>query len=264
MRRFVATLIVCVLATGYFGVSVAQTEEPEERGQLWYIRGSFGVADQDLGELGQALKEEKEDLASKGVDISTYAKDFETILDYRVEVGAVLWKGFSLGLLFDYQPRGEDQIVAGVAPGGGLRMSERIKTNFYAFYGNLTYWFPGTHNFFLSGRVGYGSGRFQQGLEFTDPNNPQFTATADADYDGSGAVYGFSGGYQYEFLNGILVYLELGYERKDLGTFTGTTTSSQPNIFPDQSGDYVVDGKAINFDFSGPFIAVGFGFIGPY
>jgi hypothetical protein len=252
---------MCVLIVGYFGVSVAQTEE---RGQLWYIRGSFGVADQDLGELETALKDEKKGLANRGVDISTYARDFDTILDYRAEVGAVFWQNLSVGLLFNYQPRGEDQVVAGVAPGGGLRMSERIRTKFYAFYGNFSYWFPGTHNFFLSGRIGYGSGRFQQEFDFTDPNNPQFGATASADYDGAGAVYGFSAGYQYEFLNGILVYLELGYERRDLGTFSGSTTSSEPNIFPEQSGDFVVDGKSINFDFSGPFIALGFGFIGPY
>jgi hypothetical protein len=249
------------LAAGYVGVPVAQTEE---RGRLWYIRGSFGVADQDLGEVEQALKEEKEQLASQGVDISTYAKDFDTIWDYRVEVGAVFWKQFSLGLLFNYQPRSEDQVIAGVATGGGLRMTETIRTNFYAFYGNLSYWLPGTHNFFLSGRVGYASGRFQQEFVFTDPNNPQYTETADADYDGSNVAYGFSGGYQYEFLNGILVYLELGYERRDFGTFTGATTTSAEDVFPGSSGDYTVGGEAINFDFSGPFIAVGFGFIGPY
>jgi hypothetical protein len=249
------------MVAGYIGVSVAETEE---RGRLWYLRGSFGVADQDLGDLEKALKDEKKDLADNGVDVSTYAHDFDTVWDYRVEVGAIFWKGFSLGALFDYQPRGDDQVVGGVAPGDQLRMTETIKINFLAFYGNLSYWLPGTHNFFFSGRAGYGYGTFEQSVVITDPSNPQFTATVDGDYDGDGAVYGFSGGYSYEFVNGLLLYLELGYEWRSLGPFNGTTTSSNETLFPGRSGDYIVDGYVVDFDFSGPFIALGFGLIGPY
>ena len=88
--------------------------------------------------------------------------------------------------------------------------------------------------------------------------------TANGDYSGDNFVYGFSGGYQYEFLNGLLVYLELGYEVRDLGTFTGSTTSTNTDIVPEYSGTYNVNGEDINFDYSGPFLALGIGFTGPY
>ena len=58
--------------------------------------------------------------------------------------------------------------------------------------------------------------------------------------------------------------MQLGYEWRDLGVFTGSTTSDNQNIVPDDSGVWTVDGEEINWDFSGPFIAVGFGFTGPY
>lgn len=261
MHRFLATLIVCVFTAGLTGVALAQSEE---KGGVWYLRGSFGVANHDLSELETSLKEQKQDLIDRGVNFSTYARNFDTILDYRVEVGAIFWKGFSLGLLFNYQPRGEDQVVGGSSPGDQYRSSENIEINFLAFYGNLCYWLPGDHGFFLGGRVGYSHGRFKQSITITNPSVPQFTATVDGDYDGAGAVYGLSAGYQYTFLNGILVYLELGYEARNLGTFTGSTTSTDEALFPSSSGDYTVNGQTVDFDYSGPFIAIGIGFTGPY
>lgn len=249
------------IAAGTAGVSFAQDDE---KGSVWYIRGSFGAAGQDLSDLETALKQEKQHLIEKGVDVGTYAYNFDTVWDYRVEVGAVLYRGLALGLLFDYEPRSDDQTVSSVAPGDQVRLSEEIKINYYAFFANLTYWFPGVHSLFVSGRVGYGSGRFEETFRLTDPSNPQFGVEGKGDYDGNGAVFGFSGGYQYEFLNGLLLYVELGYEWRDLGTFTGTTTTTDENLFPGYSGTYTVGGEDVSFDYSGPFIAVGFGFTGPY
>jgi len=254
-------LIIVALVTGTVVVSHAQDDE---NGGVWYIRGSFGAAGQDLSALETAIKESKQALIDNGVDLSTYSYNFDTIWDYRVELGAVLFKGFSLGLMFDYQPRSDDQSVSGVGAQDQLRMSEDIKITYYAIFGNVTYWFPGTHSFFVSGRAGYGSGRFQQTLELVDPSNPQIAVSGEGDYDGSNVVYGFSGGYQYKFLNGFLLYLELGYEQRNLGTFTGTTTTTNENMFPSYSGTYTVNGEEIDFDFTGPFVAVGFGFTGPY
>jgi hypothetical protein len=246
------------------GAADATFAQDDDRGTLWYIRGSFGVTDQDLSELESALKDEKQELIDAGVDLSTYARDFDQIWDYRVEVGALFWKGFSLGFLFDYQPREDDQTIGGITPGDQLRMSERIRIKYYGFYGNLSYWWPGTHSLFISGRVGWGYGRFQQNLNLWVPNVPQLNFEATGDYDGGNVVYGISGGYQYKWENGVLIYLEAGYEIRDLGTFTGTTTTSDEAQYPGRAGNYQVNGEDVNFDFSGPFLAVGFGFTGPY
>jgi hypothetical protein len=59
-----------------------------------------------------------------------------------------------------------------------------------------------------------------------------------------------------------LIYVQLGYEWRDLGTFSGSTTSSNQELVPDYSGDWSLDGEEVNWDFSGPFLAVGFGFTG--
>lgn len=261
VRQFIQILVISALVAGTATPLFAQDED---KGRVWYIRGSFGAADHDLGELEKALKDEKQELIDEGVDLGTYARSFDTVWDYRVEVGAVFWKGFSLGLLWDYQPRDEDQTISGRTTLDQVRMSERIRLRYMGLFGNLSYWMPGKHSFFFSGRVGYGWGRFQQNTDLWATNNPQFSLTIEGDYDGANVVYGFSGGYQYKWMNGILLYLELGYEVRDLGTFTGTTTTSDADRFPGRSGNYQVDGQDINFDFSGPFVAVGFGFTGPY
>jgi len=251
-----------IILAGSAGSSFAQFYQEDAR--LWYIRGSFGVAGQDLGDVETALKKEAEKFIDLGFDLSTYANDFDNVWDYRVEVGGVIWNRFSLGFCFDYQPRSENQSVGGIAPQDQFRLSEDLSINYHAFLGSLTYWMPGTHGLFLGGTVGYGYGRFKQTTNIVDPSNPQFSLTASGDYDNGDVVYGFNGGYQYKFENGGLIYVQLGYEWRDLGVFTGSTTSDNQNIVPDYSGVWTVDGEEINWDFSGPFIAVGFGFTGPY
>jgi hypothetical protein len=253
----IAAILICSA-----GASYAQFYEEDAR--LWYIRGSFGAAGQDLGDVEAALKAQAQHLVDLGFDMSTYSYDFDTTWDYRVEVGTVIWSHFALGFVFDYQPRSDDQSVGGVAPQDQFRYSNQLSINYHAFLGSLSYWMPGKHSFFLGGVVGYGTGRYQTTQTITDPSNPQFTLTAEGDYDGGNAVYGFNAGYNYVFENGGLIYLQLGYEWRDLGTFTGTTTSTDQDIVPDYSGVWTVDGEEINWDFSGPFIAIGFGFTGPY
>ena len=262
VRHFITIITLAAMLICSAGASYAQFYEEDAR--LWYIRGSFGAAGQDLGDVETALKAQKQPLIDLGFDMSTYAYDFDNIWDYRVEVGAVIWNRLSLGFCFDYQPRSDDQSVGGVAPGDQFRYSEDISINYYAYLGSVTYWFPGKHTFFLGGVAGYGVGRFQQTQSIWDPSNTQFSLTAESDYDGGNAVYGLNAGYAYAFENGGLVYLQVGYESRDLGTFTGTTTSSNTDIVPDYSGVWTVDGEEINWDFSGPFIAIGFGFSGPY
>jgi hypothetical protein len=262
VRRLIATFIVFVLSAGIAGTSFAQSND--DRGHLWYIRGSFGAADQDLSEAEKAQNDQMQDLANLGLDISTYSSNFGQVWDYRVEVGAIIWNHFSLGLLFDYQPRGDDQSIAGANPSTPIRYAETIELNYYGWYGNITYWMPGVHGFFFSGRAGYGYGTFKESMTLNDASNPQNEVQGEGDYDGTGFNYGFSGGYQYTFVNGMLVYLELGYEWRDLGVFNGTMTTTNQTLFPDQSGNYTVNGEEVNWDFSGPFIALGLGFTGPY
>jgi hypothetical protein len=262
VRPFIPILVVAALLSVSASSSLAQFYEEDAR--LWYIRGSFGVAGQDLGDVEKALRAVKQDFIDLGFDLSTYAYDFDTVWDYRVELGGILWNHLSLGFCFDYQPRSDDQSVGAIAPGDQFRMSESLKVKYYGFLGSLTYWFPGTHSLFLGGTAGYGLGRFKTTTSIVDPRNPQFSLAAEGDYDGGGGVYGFNGGYQYVFENGGLIYVEVGYEWRDLGTFEGTTTSSNQNIVPDYNGKWTVDGEEINWDFSGPFLAVGFGFTGPY
>ncbi len=261
VRRIIPIIIIVALSAGYAGTSFAQEDE---RGTAWYLRGSFGAASQDLSDLESALLAEKDELKNLGIDFSTYSNSFGNVWDYRVEVGAIITRGLSLGFLFDYQPRESDLSTGGIAPQDQIRMSENISINYYGFLGSLSYWFPGTHGFFLGATAGYGSGRFKQTITLVDPNNPQFNAESKADYDGGGPVYGFNGGYQFTADNGILFYLQVGFEWRDLGTFTGSTQSTAPQLLPEQSGIYTVGGEEINFDFSGPFVAIGFGFTGPY
>ena len=244
------------------GASYAQFHEEDAR--LWYIRGSFGMAGQDLGAVSSALQAQKQNLVDLGFDMSTYAYDFDQIWDYRVEVGSVIWNHLALGFVFDYQPRTDTKSVGGVAPGDQFRYSEELDVNYHAFLGSLSYWWPGKHSFFIGGVAGYGVGSFKQNQSITDPSNPQFTLSAEGNYDGGSAVYGFNAGYNYAFANGGLIYLQLGYEWRDIGTLTGTTTSSNQSIVPDYSGTWRVGGEEINWDFSGPFLAIGFGFSGPY
>ena len=262
MRHIIPIITLAAILICSAGASYAQFNEEDAR--LWYIRGSFGAAGQDLGDASTALKAQKQPLIDQGFDMSTYSYDFDTVWDYRAEVGAVIWSRFSLGFCWDYQPRKDDQSVGGVAPQDQFRYSEQISINYMAFLGSLSYWFPGKHTFFLGATAGYGNGRFEQTQGIVDPSNPQFSLDAQSDYDGGAAVYGFNAGYAYGFENGGLIYLQLGYEWRDLGTFTGTTKSSNQNIVPDYSGVWTVDGQEINWDFSGPFLAVGFGFTGPY
>jgi hypothetical protein len=261
VRRIIPILTVALVLAGSAGSSFAQFYEEDAR--LWYIRGSFGAAGQDLGDVEAALRAEKQKLIDLGFDVSTYAHDFDTIWDYRVEVGGVVWNRFSLGACFSYQPRSDDQSIGAIAPQDQFRYSEELSINYMAFLGALTYWMPGTHGLFVGATVGYGYGRFKQTSSITDPSNPQFSLAAEGDYDGANVVYGFNAGYQYAFENGGLIYIQVGYEQRDLGTFSGTTTSTNQNIIPDYSGVWTVDGEEVNWDFSGPFIAVGFGFTGP-
>lgn len=242
----------------------AFADEDNDRGGFWYIKGSFGMAGHDLGELEKAVKDEKQGWIDEGIDVSTYAREFDTVWDYRVEVGALIWKHFTLGAAFTYQPRSEDQSLAGISPADQIRLSEQIKLRYYGILGVLQFRIPGKHQFFVGANGGYGAGRFEQTTTATSTVNPDWSLTAKGKYDGSGFVYGFSGGYGYEFLNGLLLYLELGYEFRDLGSFDGSTTSTNIDIVPERSGNYAVDGQDVNFDFSGPFLAVGIGFSGPY
>jgi len=253
---------MAIIIAGPAGSTYAQFYEEDAR--LWYIRGSFGVAGQDLTDAEAALKKVAGAFADLGFDLSTYAADFDNVWDYRAEVGGVVWNRLSLGFCFDYQPRSEDQSVGAVAPADQFRLSEGLSVGYYGFLGSVTYWWPGRHGLFLGGTVGYGLGRFKQTTNIRDPSNPQFSLTASGDYDGGNVVYGFNAGYQYRFDNGGLIYVQAGYEWRDLGTFSGTTTSDNQNIVPDYSGIWTVDGEEINWDFSGPFLAVGFGFTGPY
>jgi hypothetical protein len=101
VRRIIPIIILLVLSAGYVGASFAQDGE---RGTAWYLRGSFGAASQDLSELESALSAEKDALKNLGVDFSTYSNSFGNIWDYRVEVGAIITRGLSLGFMFDYQP----------------------------------------------------------------------------------------------------------------------------------------------------------------
>ncbi len=245
-------------------ISTTSSAQEKERGRMWYLKGSFGMAGQDLSDLETALREEKQSWADQGIDLSTYANNFDNVWDYRIETGAVIFKSFTLGLAFSYQPRGEDQQIAGVAPQDQIRIAETVEINYYAILAVLQYRFPGKHNFFVGADGGWGNGRFKQSTTATATLNPDWNMTANGDYSGDNFVYGFSGGYQYEFLNGLLVYLELGYEVRDLGTFTGSTTSTNTDIVPEYSGTYNVNGEDINFDYSGPFLALGIGFTGPY
>ncbi|MGD8415291.1 MAG: hypothetical protein PVF33_13710 [Candidatus Latescibacterota bacterium] len=260
MRRIIPILTVAFLLAGSAGQSFAQFYE--EGARVWYIRGSFGVAGQDLGDVENALNAEKQALTDAGFDFSTYANDFDTVWDYRVEVGGIVWNRFSVGFCYDYQPRSEDQTAAGIAAQDQFRYSEELSINYMAFLGSITYWMPGTHSLFVGGTVGYGYGKFKQTQGVTDPSNPQFTLTADGEYDGGNTVYGFNAGYAYAFDSGGLIYVQLGYEWRDLGTFSGSTTSSNQELVPDYSGDWSLDGEEVNWDFSGPFLAVGFGFTG--
>jgi hypothetical protein len=261
VRRIFPFLIACVLLITTVSAAFAQGGE---RGRIWYIRGSFGMAGHDLGELENAVRAEKQGWVDEGIDISTYANDFDQVWDYRVEVGAVIFRNFSLGAAFTFQPRSEDQRLGGILPGDQIRLAEEIKLRYYGVVGVLQYWIPGKHGFFFGANGGYGSGRFEQITTAASTVDPTGNLSAKGKYDGSGFVYGFSGGYQYEFLNGLLLYLELGYEFRDLGTFDGTTTSTNTDIVPESSGNYTVDGADVQFDFSGPFVSVGVGFLGPY
>jgi opacity protein-like surface antigen len=255
-------MIVCVALVA--AASVVFAEDGEDKGRFWYIKGSFGMAGHDLGELETALRAEKEDWASQGIDVSTYSRDFDNVWDYRVEVGALIFKNFTLGAAFSYQPRTDDQEIAGITPDDQIRLSETIGLDYYAFLGVLQFRIPGTHQFFVGANAGYGTGKFEQSTTATSTAVPDWGVTASGKFDGSNFVYGFSGGYGYQFLNGVLLYVEMGYEFRDLGTFDGSITSTNIDIVPEQSGTYNVDGEDVNFDFSGPFLAIGFGFAGPY
>jgi hypothetical protein len=262
VRRLIPILMICVVVMAVF--STTSFAQDNERGRVWYLKGSFGAAGQDLGDLETALRAEKQDWIDQGIDVSTYARDFDNVWDYRIETGAVIYKSFTLGLAFSYQPRGEDQQLSGVAPQDQIRIAEKIEINYYAFQAVLQYRLPGKHNFFVGASGGWGSGSFKQTTTATATLNADWNLSAKGDYSGDSFVYGFSGGYQYEFLNGLVVYLEMGYEVRDLGAFAGTTTSTNPDIIPERSGNYNVNGEDIGFDFSGPFLALGVGFTGPY
>jgi opacity protein-like surface antigen len=262
VSRLIPIMMICVVILAV--LSTPSSAQNKERGRMWYLKGSFGMAGQDLGELEKAFKDEKQDWVDEGIDLSTYSRDFDTVWDYRIETGAVIFKHFTLGAAFNYQPRGDDQDISGVSPQDQIRIAEEIKINYYAILAVLQYRFPGKHSFFIGANGGWGNGSFEQNTTATATLNPDWNMTASGKYDGSNFVYGFSAGYQYEFVNGALVYLEMGYERRDLGTFSGTTTSTNTDIVPESSGNYNVDGEDINFDYSGPFLAVGFGFTGPY
>lgn len=262
VRRIISIVTVAVVLAGWAGSSLAQFYEEDAR--VWYIRGSFGAAGHDLGDVETALKAEKQKLIDLGFDVSTYAHDFDTVWDYRVEVGGIVWNRFSVGFCFNYQPRSEDQSVSSIAPSDQFRLSEELKVTYFGYLASITYWLPGKHALFLGGTVGYGTGRFEQTTTITDPSNPQFSLAAESDYDGGDAVFGFNAGYNYSFENGGSIYVQAGYEWRDLGTFTGTTTSSNQNIIPDYDGVWPDEGEDVKWDFSGPFLAVGFGFTGPY
>jgi hypothetical protein len=261
VRRIIAILAVAVVLAGWTGSSLAQFRE--EGARVWYLRGSFGVAGQELGDVENALSAEKQRFVDLGVDFSTYANDFDKVWDYRVELGGLVWNRFTVGFCFDYQPRSEDQSVGAIAPRDQIRFSETVRVRYYGYLGSITYWWPGTHGLFVGGTIGYGRGSFEQTTEIKNPNVAEYILAADGKYNGGGAVYGFNAGYQYTFENGGLIYVQGGYERRDLGTFTGSTTSSNQNILPDRSGTWTVGGEEIKWDFSGPFLVVGIGFTGP-
>jgi len=262
VRRITPFLLVFALVIGTAGASFAQFYE--EDATLWYIRGSFGAAGQDLSDVENAYQSLYSELASRGWDVSTSAFDFDQTWDYRFEVGAILWKGLGLGFCFNYQPRSETQTVSAIAPADQARLSDTIDINYFGYLASLSYWWPGTHSLFLGGTVGYGYGRFKSDATIQDPSNPQFSAGSSADYDGGNVVYGFNGGYQYKWVNGLLVYLQVGYEFRNLGTFTGTTTTTPGGPFDERSGDWPTQENPVDWDFSGPFLALGFGFTGPY
>jgi hypothetical protein len=247
-------------------ISAATTAfaEDNEKGRFWYIKGSFGMAGQDLGDLEKAVSDEKQDWIDQGIDVSTYSRNFDNVWDYRVEVGALIFNSFSLGAAFSYQPRTDDQALGGITPQDQIRLSESIGLDYYAILAVLQYRIPGKHEFFVGVSGGYGSGTFKQTTTATSTVNPDWSVNGSGKFTGNNFVYGFSGGYGYQFLNGLLLYLELGYEIRDLGTFDGSITSTNTDIVPDYSGTYKVNGEEVNFDYSGPFIAIGLGFTGPY
>jgi hypothetical protein len=245
MRSFAipAALVLAALAT-----TPAAAEVPA--GSI-FLRGAIGMTTQSLGDVNAIIEEDQDFFDENGLIVSL--ERFKGTTQVGGELGYRVNGSWSGGVGVSYH---EAHIENFYFIDPALDIKDQSDLTYFEVVGNASYWISRWPGVFVGAQAGVGMGTAEVHFEFTDTTDPSINELLDGKYDGSGFVWGGFVGYQTSLKGGIQPFGRAGYRIRNLGTFSGSSTSSLTGV--DNSPPTNAAGEPVDFDFSGVFLEAGF------
>jgi hypothetical protein len=242
-------VILCVAAAVLVADAASQAQPLPG---AFYIRGSVGLAAQSLKDWNDDIKADEQLLLSVGIPASfeTFGPGFPIGLESGYQISDVV----SLGAALTYQKASVSNSISDAS--GSLSSDGDVSLT--ALVASVSIWMPEARGWFFGGNVGLGLGKATSEAHFRDFTTPSNDIDATGDWDGNAPILGVFAGYEQTFPKGQLFFVRLGYQYQNLDVLDGIATSPQ---LGNRSGPPIDNaGQALETDFSGVQIAVGFGF----
>jgi hypothetical protein len=250
MRLLAAAIAILVLTSP----SLAQTDSlsigksgpgyiPAKRSTNLY--GFLGFGTQSLGDVNGAIEDDERVFQGAGIPVS-----FDTF-GPAVDLGGGLVHQISetigLGAELGYQTSSVDNRYSDTSGS----FSDAFDLEVLDITGVLQFWVPSARGLLFGTKIGVAFGAAREEVHFRNFNTPSNSFDRSGDWDGIGFVAGAFTGYDFALSQDVQLMLHAGYRYRNLGEFSNGSNGQPPS---DNAG------QPIDFDFSGFYSRVGFGY----
>ncbi|MCK4412653.1 MAG: hypothetical protein KAY32_03830 [Candidatus Eisenbacteria sp.] len=243
-------LTICLLTLVVAGTTAgAQQQQIHPKG---YLHLSLGYATQALGEVNDAIEDDEQIFRSLGVPLSW--DTFGGALEFGGGLEFMVSETVSLGASVGIQKSSVNNVYSDYSGS----FSDKADLRVIDVSGTLTLWPPTSRGLFLGASMGVAFGKANSETRFRVYSDSDYDLDVEGEFTGKGLSLGVFSGYQGRIGRTGLLFVKAGYRHRNLGEFDGEFCSPQVGCWDTEAQNNA--GQALDFDFSGFYLAGGVGF----
>jgi hypothetical protein len=216
------------------------------------VYGFMGYGTQALGDVNAAI--EDDEAAFQGAGIPVNFETFGGAIDFSGGVVHQVGNSIGLGVELGYQGNSIDNRYTDVSGS----YSDAVDLRIVDVTGVLQFWVPAAPGLLFGTNVGAGFGSAKDEFHLVDYNNSANDTDYVGEWSGVGLSAGAFAGYHFALGKSAQLLLHSGYRYRNLGEFSGEANSPQWGSSTAPPSDNA--GQPLDFDFSGFYTRLGFGF----
>jgi hypothetical protein len=224
------------------------------RADKFYFFGAVDYSHQNLGDIKDAVDIQEDNFRDAGVPVSW--DNFGNATGFQLEGGIFVSPSISLGLGMSGHWNNLSNQYSDYS--GAYEEDMNLKTSQYS--ATVTYWPNGLAGWFMGSSAGIVKGSYESDVEFIYFSDFNQNFALDGKYKNNGTSVGLFFGYEKRLGTSGLLRSSLGYRFCNLGKFKGSTCNNWGDCLSGTARNQ--NGQPIEFDFSGLYLQVGFGFCG--